>query len=253
MATVTMKAAARAEGRYFYVWMGVAFVAIAFLGFVPTYWAPVATASFHGPRMQHVHGLVLTLWVLFYLVQSWLVASGRSFDHRNWGQAGIALFTVVICTILVAEIGALHRAEIAGYGDAARRFAAVTLLGAALIVGLFTAAIVWARRPDIHKRLMVVLMSAMMAPAIARVFIIMLAPGGGVGAPPPPGVAVAPTLIGCLLIVVGMVHDRRTIGRVHPAYLWGGLAVVTETLLTVPISASAGWVAFVQGFEALAK
>lgn len=249
----TGRAKARAEGQYFYVWMGVAFVAIAVLGFVPSYWARVATASFDGPRILHVHGPVLTAWVLFYLVQAWLVARGRTIDHRDWGQAGIALFTLVICTILATQLAILQRADLAGYGDAARRFAAVPLLGVPVMVGLFAAAIAFVRRPDIHRRLMVVLMAGFMSPAIARMFIFFLVPGGSAAGPPPPPIfAVPPSLIAILLVVVGMVRDWRTIGRVHHAYVWGALVLLVETLLVPPIASTTAWMAMMHGFEGLA-
>src|SRR5271155_4183255 len=85
----------RTENRYFYLWMAVGFLVVAFGGFIPTYWAKVATGSFHGPAIIHVHGFLLFGWVCFYLLQTALVATGRTMDHRNWGLAGIALFSFV--------------------------------------------------------------------------------------------------------------------------------------------------------------
>ena len=42
-ATLSTDAGTRAAGHRFHLWMAVVFVVIAFGGFVPTYWAPVAS------------------------------------------------------------------------------------------------------------------------------------------------------------------------------------------------------------------
>lgn len=243
----------RAEGRHFYVWMGVAFVLVAFGGFLPTYWAPVAAGTFKAPPVIHIHGALMFVWTLFFLVQTMLVAAGRTLDHRAWGMAGIALFSVIACAVLVGEMAVLKRDAAAGMGDASRRFAAVTLCAWPLMVGFFTLAIVYVRRSDVHKRLLVLLMAAMMTPAIARVFITLLAPPGAAsGGPPPPFVSVPPGLVADLFIVVAMIYDWRTRGRPHKVYAIGLPVLLAQQVLTVPFAATSVWMGIVTAFERLA-
>lgn len=243
----------RSEGRTFYVWMAGAFVLVAFGGFIPTYWAPVAAGTFKAAPVIHIHGFLMFAWTVFFLIQTALVASGRTMDHRSWGLAGIALFTVIACAVLVGEMAVLKRDEAVGMGEASRRFAAVTLCAWPLMVGLFTLAIVKIRRPEVHKRLMVLLMASMMTPAIARVFITLLAPPGATaGGPPPPFVSIPPALVADLFIAVAIVRDWRTRGRPHPTYLYGGLVVVAQQLLTVPFAATSIWMSIATAFEKLA-
>ncbi|OOG46014.1 hypothetical protein B0E50_15090 [Rhodanobacter sp. C01] len=232
--------------------MAGAFILVAFGGFVPTYWAPVAAGTFHAPPIIHIHGVLMFTWTCFYFVQTALVASGRTIDHRAWGLAGIALFTVIACVILVGEMAVIKRDEAAGVGDAARRFAAVTLCAWPLLVGLFVLAIVNIRRPQVHKRLMTLLMATMMTPAIARVFLTMLAPPGAAAGPPPPYVSIPPGLVADLFIVVAIVFDWRTRGRPHPVYLYGGAAVVAQQVLTVVFAATPAWMRIALAFESLA-
>jgi hypothetical protein len=105
----------------------------------------------------------------------------------------------------------------------------------------------------VHKRLMLLLMIAMLTPAIARVFLTLLAPPGAAsGGPPPPFVSLPPALVADLLILVAMFHDWRTRGRPHPVYVFGGLAVLAEQLLTVPFAGTATWMSIATGFERLA-
>ncbi len=243
----------RSESRTFYVWMAVAFVLVAFGGFVPTYWAPVVAGTFKAPRFIHVHGTLMFAWTLFFLAQTMLVARGRTIHHRSWGLAGIALFTTIACAVLVGEMAVLKRDDAAGVGDASRRFAAVTLCAWPLMVGLFTLAIAKIRQPDVHKRLMILLMSAMMTPAIARVFLTVLAPPGAAGGgPPPPFVSIPPGLVADLFIVVAMIRDWRTRGRPHRVYLVGGAVVLAEQILAVVFAATPAWMAIAKAFESLA-
>jgi hypothetical protein len=228
------------------------FVLIAFGGFTPTYWARLASGTFHAPPILHIHGFLLFSWTLFYFVQTALVASGRTPSHRAWGLFGIALFSVMVCSIIATRVTLLKLEDAHGLGEAGRRFSAVAILALPLMIGLFAAAIANVRRPEVHKRLMYVLMASMMTPALARVFLTLLAPPGAAeGGPPPPFVAVPPALVASLLIVVAMVYDWRTRGRPHKVYVYGGLLVLLETFLVVPISGTQAWMSFANSLEHL--
>ena len=147
----------------------------------------------------------------------------------------------------------IKRDEALGMGDAARRFAAVTLCAWPWLIGVFALAIVNIRRPQVHKRLMTLLMIGMMTPAIARVFLTFLAPAGAASAgPPPPFVSLPPALVADLFIVVAMVHDWRTRGRPHPVYVYGGAVLLAQQMLTVPFAATPTWMGIAKAFESLA-
>jgi hypothetical protein len=242
----------RTEGRYFYVWMAVGFLVVAFGGFTPTYWSKIAAGSFHGPTIIHVHGFFLFGWVCFNLLQTTLVAAGRTMDHRNWGLAGISLFTLVLCSVLVGQMAILKAADADGVGDAARRFSAVALCAWLVMAGFFAMAIAYSRRPQIHKRWMVVLMTTMMTPAIARVFLTLFAPPGAGNVPPPPFVSIPPALVADLFLVVAIVRDWRLLGKPHPVYVYGGLILLAQQLLTVPFAATTTWMHIATAFERLA-
>jgi hypothetical protein len=93
----------------------------------------------------------------------------------------------------------------------------------------------------------------MMTPAIARVFLTLLAPpGADLTGPPPPFVSIPPALVADLFIVVAIVRDWRTIGRPHPIYVYGGLAVLAQQLLTVAFAATPLWMHIATAFERLA-
>lgn len=237
--------------RRFHLWMAAVFVLIAFGGFTPTYWAPVARGAFQGPPILHIHGALLFSWTLFYFIQTAWIASGRTPTHRAWGLAGISFFSVMVCSILVTKITVMRLDDAHGYGDAGRRFAVVPLLALPVLIGFFSLAIANVRRPETHKRLMYLLMAAMMHPAIARVMLTLFAPPGAQG-PPPVFVALPPGLIADLLIVVAVVYDWRVRGRPHHVYVYGGLALLAEQLLTLPVSATETWMSIARFLEGLA-
>lgn len=241
-ATLAAGSMPRTGRGHFHLWMAGVFLLIAFGGFTPTYWAPVAAGRFHAPPIVHIHGILLFSWTLLYFVQTALIASGRTPAHRAWGLAGISLFTLLVCSILATRITLLRLDEARSLGEASRRFSAIVFVALPLMIGLFAAAIANVRRPEVHKRLMFVLMASMMTPAVARLFLTFLAPPGvAAGGPPPPFVAVPPGLVSSLLIVVAIVYDWRTRGRPHPVYVYGFLLVVADILLIVPISATQTW------------
>lgn len=47
---------ARSSTQLFYVYLGVAFVVIAFGGFAPTFWKPLASGTFTADPVIHLHG-----------------------------------------------------------------------------------------------------------------------------------------------------------------------------------------------------
>lgn len=238
-------------GRWFYVGIAGLCVLVAFGGFVPTYWALVAAGSFHGAPILHLHGALFFSWTLFFFAQTAMVAAGRTPDHRAWGLAGISLATGMVFTVVLGSINSMRMAEAAGLGDAARRFSIVALGSVLVFAALLATAIAKVKRPEVHKRLMLVAMVPLMHAALARVFFTLFAPPGDAG-PPPVLVTVPSALAADLLLVVALLHDWRSRGRPHPVYLVCGPLLVAEQLLAVPISHSSSWVAIAAWVQSLA-
>jgi hypothetical protein len=248
--TVAVMAASigRDSTRWFYVWMAGACALIAFGGFAPTYWLQLAAGTFVGSPLLHLHGLLFSAWTLLFLAQTTFVAMGRLDRHRTWGLAGISLATAMVLVGFAAADEVLTRRLAAGFGDRARAFHIVSTSMAALFGGLLVAAIGYVRRPEIHKRLMLLATISVLPPAIARVF---YAINVGVGEGLRPGLAGPRTvesvlmsaLVADLLIVAAMTYDWRTRGRVHPAYLIGGGIIVAVQLLRAPLSTTSWWYA----------
>lgn len=245
MATIA-RPAARPSVSKFYITMATIFVAIAFGGFAGTYWLQLPYGTFTGSPMLHLHGLLFSLWTLFFLSQALLVANGRLRNHKAWGLGGISLATAMLFTGLAVTVQGLDARLAAGYGDPARAFAIVPVTSVLMFAGFVTAALLNLRRPEWHKRLMLVATTALLQAAVAR-FVFLATTGGGPGARPGMGPPLpievtlkAGILVG-LLIVAAMVHDWRSHGRVHPAYWWGLGVTVTVQAMRPVIGYSDAW------------
>lgn len=245
MATISAPRARPLVGR-FYVTMAAIFAAIAFGGFAGTYWLQLPYGTFTGSPLLHLHGLLFSLWTLFFLAQAVRVSNGRLRAHKAWGLFGISLATAMLFTGLAVAIRGLEERLAAGYGDPARAFVLVPITGILLFAGLVTAAIVNLRRPEWHKRFMLVATTALLQAAIAR-FFFLAATGGGPGARPGMGPPLSieqtmfPGIPVALLIVAAMVHDWRSNGRVHPAYWWGFGATMVVQLSRPLIGYTDAW------------
>lgn len=239
------------EHSRFYVWMSGIFVLIAFGGFIPTYWAKLAAGSFQGAPIAHLHGMLFFVWTIFFFVQTWLVAAGRTVDHRAWGLAGISLATAMAISVVLLSLHAVNAADVAGVGDAGRRFLIVTMSGLLFFVSFFTLAIINIKRPAVHKRFMLLAMITLLPAPAARVFLTLFAPPGATEGLPPVFVSVPPALTIDLLIVAAMVRDWRATGRPHDVYLYGGAAVVAMEILNVPLSETHWWMTIARALQSL--
>jgi hypothetical protein len=238
--------------RYFYFNMALACAATAFLGFAPTYWVPLANRTFSASPVIHFHGLLFFTWTLYFVFQTWLAASGRVVNHRSLGIAGVSIATAMTIFGFLASVTSMKNAAALGQTDAGIAFAIVPMSGIAFFAVVFVLAIMNTRRPEIHKRLMLLAAISILDAAIARWFLTFLAPPGPSGPPPVP-VTIVPALVASLLLVVAMVRDWRSGGRVHPVYVYGTLALLAVKLLNWPVSETAAWHAFAGGILALAQ
>jgi hypothetical protein len=263
MTTASMSAAhhdlagARA-GEWFFVWMAFVSLAICVVGFFPTYFAPMAAGAFRRPPLVHLHGATMFAWMMLFAGQTWLAATGRLRRHRRWGMLGIALATAAVL-LLVANVimDADVAATVIGPEAGARsRASALGLLAHGLLFAACVgAAIANARRPEVHKRLMLLANVIALAPALGRIVRIdflgatrffLLTPQQtflmGIG------VLVASEA----LLAAALWHDVRKRGRPHPVNLAGALIVLPAFMTLGSLGKSDLWQSAMLWIEHLA-
>lgn len=235
----------RDEERQFHVRMAYVCAAVAIAGFIPTYWAPVASQTFSGAAILHLHGLLFSAWPVLFITQARLAVARRFEHHRAFGFAGISLATAMFFLGVVVVINSLEAGISAGYEPRVRAFAIVPLSIVVSFAVLVAAAMANVKRPDVHMRLMLAASITILPPAIARILFLLLAPEGmaapGQGEPPTVAFALAPSFLANSLLIVAMSHDWRKRGSVHSAYVKAGVFLVVVQMARIPFSGSTTW------------
>ena len=237
MATIADTPAAKTSAeRRFYSWMAIGLVVLVFLGFAPSFYLKDIVPAYPRPNPSLppsvlLHGLLFTLWMLVFVVQTQLVANRRVDLHMKLGRASMILALVIIPMMYLVGMWQVERANQPPFTDPLNW----TIVPLAVIfpyaVMVWTG---WSRRRQApwDKR-------AMLGAAI------LVVAGPGIGrlpiAPPTLGGFAFQMLLGLALFIPLMLWDRRSSGRVHPA-TWLGFAMGAVSVF-VPLAflATGSW------------
>jgi len=217
------RAAVPATSRWFYVGIAIAALVVIAIGFVPSFSKRPSTIAALAPHVI-VHATLFMSWTVLFLVQAALVATGHTRVHRRLGVAAAAIAVTMVVTAPPMAISFARRGLPPGDPLANLLVLLVDPLLFAVFVG---AGILYRRRAEAHKRLMLLAMVCMLPPAISRWPIAVRHP-----------VVVFPIV---LLTFLGapLVHDFPARRRPHPVSLWGGLVLFAAGPLRIAFSQSA--------------
>ncbi|MFZ3007010.1 MAG: hypothetical protein WA047_12590 [Phenylobacterium sp.] len=189
-------------------------------------------SSFSAPLLVHAHAVVFMGWLVIYLLQNVLAATGRIALHRRLGWIAAAWVVPMLILGVAVTIAIVRRGGVPFFFRPLQFlvFDPVSLL---TFAGLTIAAILMRRQTDWHRRLHFCAMSVLLGPGFGRLLPMpLLAPW-----------AWEATLAVCLIFpLVGMWFDKRRSGRAHPAWNWGvaamiGCLLVTEAITYSPVGA----------------
>jgi hypothetical protein len=221
--------------RIFFPSMCLLVLVTVWLGFSKTYYAAgLVTAHLPAPII-HVHAAVMTLWLLTLTVQTSLVSVRRVKLHMAVGLWGFALAAAMIPVGTLAAVNALHRdMSPPGSGLSALTFFVVpvsALLAFAVLAG-------WSyrvrRKPDQHKRLILLATIPLLDAAIGR-FPYTL----GIAASP-----VAQLLLICIFPAALIAYDLVSRRRIQRVTWVGSLMLLVMWLTRIPLAQTAPWQAF---------
>src|SRR6201987_3634161 len=160
--------------RYFYFSMALACAAVAFLGFAPTFFLPLAAGRFAAPPSVHVHGIVFFAWSLYFVYQAWLPASGQVGRHRSTGIVGVSLATAMTIFGFSAGGTMMKQSAALGQPDDGIAFSIVPWRCILSFAVPFAIGVAMVRRPEVHKRLMLLAGISILDAAVARWFLTFL-------------------------------------------------------------------------------
>ena len=199
-----------AEHRFFSAMSAIAAVVIV-TGFGNTY-GPKVLGGTPVPSIIHLHAAVFASWLVLFVAQTLLVLRGRIKLHQqvgNWGMAlaGLMLVVGVLTAIAAARLG--HRGIPGVEFSDPEGFLLLNVSATLVFSVLVAAAWLYRRKPQIHKRLMLMaVMGGLIGPGASRL----------------PLVAGHTPAIGALVmafLLAGPIHDLITRRRIHPAYIAG--------------------------------
>ena len=228
----------RSERAFFLSMMAAIFILVVW-GFAPSFYM----RGWMNPPPSHidrsdwmgwffiVHGLLFTLWLVLFAVQTVLIGRKQLPLHKRIGHSVFPLyFAIVAMGLAVGYLGAR-------YGFHNVPFDSITFSALPWMVMIAFAVLGWMglkerRDPQRHKRLMLLATIAIADAGIARVtfFHPYLPPWMSATA---------------LMLIPLVVWDLATLRRVHRATIGGGLLVAAALLLSVPIGMTEPWHAFV--------
>ena len=216
--------------RHFYTGMAVAAAVVVFVGFAPTFFLRASYQSTPLPTYLQVHGFFFTTWIALFIAQTSLVAARRTAVHRRLGWATAALAVVMVVVGTSAGIWSMRRQVDAGFAEQAQAFLTTPLFSMVAFAMLVGAAIRFRRDPQMHKRLMLLATISILDAAVARLPLEFLKTSSWNYLPT--------TDVFLAAAILYDVVSRRT---VHQAYIWGGLLLVIEQALRIPIGETAAW------------
>jgi hypothetical protein len=244
MATTTAPLPAKARAttaydRHFYSGMAVLMALTAFVGFAPTYYLRVLSGSAvtitggSVTPLLHLHGVLFTGWVVFFILQTTLIARRKVAMHRTFGVAGVVLAAAMIVVGLRTAIASAARGT-APPGVDPLMFLAVPLFDMVLFAGFVASAIGMRANREAHKRLMLLAYISIITAAVARL----------------PGILPYGPLmffgLTFVFLALGVAYDMASRRRVHRVYVWGGALLVVSVPLRLAISATPAWRAFAE-------
>lgn len=216
MATVAAQSAGGDDARFF-LKLAVAITITIFGAF--TMHMALGRSTFTQPAVYHAHGLVFMGWVVIYLTQHWLAASGRIGLHRRLGWIALAWVGLMLVMGLAITVTVIQRGT-TPFFFLPQHFLIANPLTLFAFTGLVLAAIAMRKRTDWHRRLHLCAMAMILGPAFGRLL------------PSPfliPWAFEISTMAGLVFPLIAVVREWRQ-GSVHPAWRWG-LPVLPLVLL----------------------
>ncbi len=197
---------------------------LAFAGFAQTYYLKGVFGGDALSALLHLHGLVMTLWLLLFMLQVRLIATRRVALHRRVGMWGMALGLLILAIGIATAIDSARRAQGA---PAALSFLATSLGGLLVFVALVALGYAYRRQRDFHSRFMLMANLAILAPAIARLPLEVIERGG----------LSLTFILNDLCVLAFLLYDVASTRRLHPATGCAAVLIIASYPVTRAIGA----------------
>lgn len=206
--------------KYFYFSMSLLIAAVVVYGFSHTVNDNLIHATPPRPWILWLHGAVFSGWLVFFIFQSALVRTGNVKLHRltGWFGAGLGVLISVlgISTAIIMDRFRTVRLHEVGVNT----FFSIQTLDIMSFTVFFWLAIYWRKRPEYHRRLVLIATCALTAAGFGRFPMIPLQWFyTGVDA----------------LILLGVVRDLIVNRRIHVVYCYALPALIVCQIAAIQL------------------
>lgn len=219
----------------------IAFISIMAIvvGFLKTFIIPILSGTKTWPVAIYLHAGFVFGWVLLFLIQSLLIQNKKYKTHISIGRYAAFVAVGAAVSIIPAALYQCERELKEGLGQTAISPILGSLASATMFLALVTLGIVYRKKSQVHKRLMLLATILLIWPAWFRwrhYFPSVERPDIWFA-----------VVLSDSLIIVAFVWDWIKNKRIHPALLYGGLFIIAENCMEILLFDSAGWRAAANG------
>lgn len=215
------------------LWLGaIGFPLIVLAGYAQTYYfKPFFNTPPIANSLVHLHGIVMSVWVIYFASQILLVRTRNLKVHMTMGWVGVALAALVIVVGLATAYDSHVTRFVAPAGIHPYSFLIIPIGDMFYFACTFAAAIYFRKRPAEHKSLMFMTAVNFAAPAIAR---LPIAPAEHFllfvfGTP-------------CVIAVAALAWNAWRNGRVNRVFATAVGAFVASQLIRIPLGGTQMWI-----------
>ena len=158
----------RPSDRGLFLTAAIGFPLLVFIGYFRSYYFGSFFGNTIANSLVHFHGVVMTTWVLYFAAQVALVRSKNIKLHMTLGLAGIGLAALVVVVGLMTAYDAHIVRELAPPGVSGKAFMFIAVAEMSMFVLFFSGAILFRKRPTVHKPLMLMTAINFMPAALVR-------------------------------------------------------------------------------------
>lgn len=226
----------RPSDRSLFLTAAIGFPLIVLIGYFKSYYfsafftdvQPIAN------RLVHAHGIVMSLWVVYFVAQIVLIRSKNVRLHRRMGMGGIALAALVVIVGLATAYDAQLVRGAAPPGANPHEFFILPVSDMVLFVIFFAGAIYYRKRPTEHKTLMLLTAINFLPAALFRLPLF------------PPDLTIIGTFgVPALMAVACLIWLTAKHGKLNKVFAGGVLLLIAAIPLRIVIAPSEIWLNFV--------
>ena len=217
-----------APQRRYLVGFSLLVAAIVVAGFMRTFFLPLANHTFAAPWFVYVHGTLFFTWIALLVTQTSLIASRDVARHRRLGLLAVALIPLMVASAVTVAFWSTARDYRAGGGDATIAFFFGQLMDMVMFAAFAIAALLARRRPQWHKRLILLATLAVLGAAVGRI---------------PDRRGRSANYVTLIFVVAILGYDLLSQRRAHVITIVGGTALMVGTFTEDVIGSTPQWLA----------